>query len=103
MKSVSMIHFIINLKVFSKSQSVFLKGHSCVSQSLSIRHEISKDFDTNRSLDTCGIFFDISKAFDRVWHEALIFKLRSYGILDSLLCLFNSFLPEKSGFKLPII
>ena len=40
-------------------------------------------------------FFDISKAFDRVWHEYLIFKLRSYGISDSLLRLFNSFLSER--------
>ena len=40
-------------------------------------------------------FFDISKAFDRVWYEAVIFKLRSSGIFDSLLCLFNSFFPER--------
>ena len=39
-------------------------------------------------------FFDIPKALDRVWHEVLIFKLRSYGISNSLLCLFNSFLSE---------
>ena len=38
---------------------------------------------------------DISKAFDSVWHEALIFELRSYGISDSLLRLFNSFLSER--------
>ena len=38
---------------------------------------------------------DISKVFDRVSHEALIFKSRSYGISDSLLCLFNSFLSER--------
>ena len=34
-------------------------------------------------------------AFDRVWHEALIFKLRSYVISDSLLRLFNSFISER--------
>ena len=38
---------------------------------------------------------DISKAFDRVWHETLIFKLQSYGISDSFLCLYNSFLSER--------
>ena len=38
---------------------------------------------------------DIFKASDRVWNEALIFKLHSYGILDSLLRLFNSFLSER--------
>ena len=62
---------------------------------MSITHEIFKGFDANPSLDTCGIFLDIFKASDRVWHEALIFKLHSYGILDSLLRLFNRFLSER--------
>ena len=70
--------------MFSKSQSSFRKGDSCVSQLLSITHEIFKGFDANPLLDTCGFFFDISKAFDKVWPEALIFKLRSYGISDSI-------------------
>ena len=78
--------------LFSKSQSDFGKGDSCVSQLLSITHEIIKGFDVNPLLNICGIFLDISKAFDRVWHEALISKLRSYGISDSLLYLFNSFI-----------
>ena len=81
--------------LFSKSQSGFGKDGSCVSQLLSIMHEIFKGFDANPSLDTCGIFLGISKAFDRVCHEDLTFKLRSYGISDSLLPLFNSFLFER--------
>ena len=64
---------------------------------LRISHEIFKGFDANSSLETCGIFLDLSKAVDRIWHEALIFKLQSYGILDSLLRLFNSFFLK--GFK----
>ena len=39
----------------------------------------------------CLIFLDISKAFDRVWHEGLLFKLKCYGIKGSLLTLIKSF------------
>ena len=52
--------------LFSDCQSGFRKGDSCVSQLLSITHEIYKGFDANRTLDTRGVFLDISKAFDRV-------------------------------------
>ena len=34
----------------------------------------------NRSLATPAVAFDISKAFDRVWHAVLLEKLRSYGV-----------------------
>ena len=81
--------------LFSKCQSGFLKGDSCVSQLFSITHEIFKGFDANPPLDTCRIFLDIFKTFDRVEHEALIFKLRSHGISDSLLRIFHSFLSER--------
>ena len=30
---------------------------------------------------------EISKAFDRVWHEGLLYKLKSYGISGPLLIL----------------
>ena len=78
--------------LFSKGQSGFPKGDSCLPQLLSITHEIFKGFDANLSLDTCGIVLDIFKTFDRVLDEALIFELWSYGISDYFLCLFNSFL-----------
>ena len=42
--------------LFSRSQSSFRKGDSCVSQLLSITPEIFKGVDVNPSLDTCGIF-----------------------------------------------
>ena len=60
--------------LFSKSQSGFPKGDSCLPQLLSITHEIFKGFDANLSLDACGIVLDIFKTFDKVLHEALIFE-----------------------------
>ena len=52
--------------LFSKSQSGFHKGDSCVSQLLSITADIFKGFDANSSLDACGMFLNISKTLVRV-------------------------------------
>eukprot|EP00111_Clytia_hemisphaerica_P012773 TCONS_00037565-protein len=83
-------------QLFTNSQSGFRKGDSCVSQLLSITHDILKNFDVNPPLDTRGVFLDISKAFDRVWHEGLLFKLKSYGVSGSLLLLIQNFLFGRS-------
>ena len=39
---------------------------------LSIVHDIYASFDCNPPRDVRGVFLDISKAFDKVWHEGLI-------------------------------
>ena len=81
--------------LFTSCQSGFRKGDSCVSQLMSIAHKIFLNFDTNPTTDTRGVFLDISKAFDRVWHEGLLFKLKSYGITDNLLSLIKDFLSDR--------
>ena len=37
----------------------------------------------------------MSKAFDKAWHQGLIFKLKSIGVSDSLLSLIESFLRNR--------
>ena len=41
------------------------------------------------------IYLDISKAFDLVWHDGLLFKLKSIGIRDPLLAWFKSYLSDR--------
>ena len=40
-------------------------------------------------------FLDISKAFDKVWHEGLLFKLRQNGVSGNLLKLFENYLQSR--------
>ena len=61
-------------KLISKNQSGFQPNDPCIYQLLSITHKISTSFDNG--LEVRSVFLDISKAFDKVWHEGLIFKLK---------------------------
>ena len=61
--------------LFSSNQSGFRPSDSCEYQLLSIVYDIYASVDCRSSLEVRGIFLDISKAFDRVWHEGLIYKL----------------------------
>ena len=52
-------------------------------------HEIYQSFDCHPPTDVRGTFLDISKAFDKVWHEGLIFKLKTDGKDGKLLKLWK--------------
>ena len=60
-------------------QSGFIKGDSCVNYLLAITREIHKFLKANPSIDI-GVSLDMPKAFDKVWHNGLICKLKSHGI-----------------------
>ena len=42
-----------------------------------------------------GLYLDMSKAFDKVWHEGLIFKLKQNGIEGKFLNLFQNYLNNR--------
>ena len=64
----TLFNFLLQNKLFTPCQSGFIPGDSCVSQILSIAHEIYKSFDCHPPTNMRGNFLDISKAFDKVWH-----------------------------------
>ena len=86
------IYFSAN-KLISKNQSRFQLGDSCINQLLSITHEIFTSFDNG--LGVRSVFLDISKAFDKVWHEGIIFKLKQNGISGELLDILFDFLRNR--------
>ena len=74
-------------------QSSFKPRGSCINQRLSITHEIYHSMD--EGYEIWGVFLDISKAFDKVWHEGLVFKLKQNGISGNLLNIFEDFLRNR--------
>ena len=83
-------------ELFTKCQSGFLPGDYYSSHLSSIVHDINSSFDCDPTQDVRGIFLDISKAFDKVWHEGLLFKLKTYGIKGELLVLLRNYLHERN-------
>ena len=92
---ISLYLYLTKYNLLVSCQSGFIKGDSCTSQLLSIVHSIHENLDSSPSLDTKGIFLDLSKAFDKVWHKGLIYKLKSYGICGNLLALLKSYLNDR--------
>ena len=79
-------------ELFTVCQSGFLPGDSSTLQLLSITNEIQKSFGRSPPIDVRCIFLDTSKAFVKVWHKGLIYKLKSYGIPGDFLKLIENYL-----------
>jgi len=85
--------YIFGNNFISNKQSGYRRGDSTVKQLVSITHEIYKAFDDGKELR--AVFLDISKAFDKVWAEGLIFKLKKLGIGGQMIAILSSFLKDR--------
>ncbi|GBP30960.1 Probable RNA-directed DNA polymerase from transposon BS [Eumeta japonica] len=71
----------------------FRPAHSCPQQVLRLVEYVSEGFETERS--TVAVFFDVAKAFDRVWHAGLIYKLYSLQVPDRLIITIQNYLANR--------
>ena len=78
--------------LITKNQSGFRPGDSTTNQLLYLLDEIHQAFDSTKSFEVRTVFLDISKAFDKVWHDGIIFKLEQNGISGNLLKLVQNYL-----------
>ena len=79
----NILKYILDKNLISPKRFRFRPGESCVNRPLSITHYIFTSFDNG--LEVREVFLNISKAFDKVWHNGLIYKLKQNDIKDKLL------------------
>ena len=86
-------NYLVNNNIIITDQSGFTPKDSAVYQLIDIYDTFLKALDEGKEVR--AVFCDISKAFDRVWHRGLLFKLRRIGVIGPLLNWFESYLGHR--------
>ena len=90
-----MLEFLEENNLLCQHQLRFRSSDSCQSQLLSIAHDIYASFDQIPTIEVRANFLDISKTFDKVWYEELLFKHEHIEISGNLLSLLKSLLNKR--------
>ncbi|GBM46000.1 RNA-directed DNA polymerase from mobile element jockey [Araneus ventricosus] len=85
-------HLEVN-NVLIPEQFGFRKNLSTTHQLLRVTEYIAEGFSNKQK--TGAVFLDIQKAFDRVWQDALIYKLINYNTPNYLIKIFTSYLHNR--------
>ena len=88
-----LFNFFHENQFFTCCQSGFMPGDSTVNQLTYLYNTFCSALD--KGLEVRVIFFDISKAFDKVWHKGLLFKLERAGIRGNLLRWLSDYLSDR--------
>ena len=91
-----LISFVNTYDILNDNQFGFRSGHSTTQATLLITDKIQKAIEKKEY--SCGIFLDLSKAFDTVNHHILIDKLQHYGIRGVAKDWFISYLNDRKQF-----
>ena len=81
-----MFDFFLDKGLISATQSGFKAEDSCINQLLPL---------TYNDYEVRDIFLDISKVFEKIWQDGLIFKLEENGISGNLLKVLRHFLTSR--------
>ena len=88
-------NYLISNNFITTNQFGFKPCDSTTNQLLYLSHIIHPSFDLNMSREVRHVFLDMSKAFDKVWHEGLLFKLKQNGISGQILKLLTNYLDKR--------
>ena len=90
--SIGIFDFTDTRNIILAYESVLCDGEFSVYQLTSIFHELYNAYYKNHSLELTEVFLDISKAIERVWHKAMLDKIKCMDIDGNFSKLVESFL-----------
>lgn len=95
-----LVEYIENNKLLAKNQSAFRKNHSCETALTYVISDWRDSLSEGRAIVV--VFLDLKRAFETVDRKRMLEKLKSYGIKNSELKLFENYLynrKQKVKFK----
>lgn len=85
--------YLIDFQLLNDNQHGFRPSRSCVTQLLQLVREWLQALDKLGSID--AVFLDFAKAFDKVSHAHLLYRLECYGIKGQILTWLRDFLTSR--------
>ena len=90
----SIYSHLTNNDLLSDRQSGYRTGHSTQLQLTYLTHNIYRHLDEGR--DVTAVYLDISKYFDKIWHDGLLYKCKNeFFISGPLLSWLESYLNDR--------
>ena len=86
---------LLDNQIITEKQAAYLPKDSTTNQLLYIIHQIKLSWTKKKISHAC--FLDISAAFDSVWHNALIEKLKQINVTAKPFQLFKSYLTNRKA------
>lgn len=86
--------FITDNQLIPPEQFGFRMGHDTTMQLVRVTEYIRTSFAWRQT--AAAIFLDVEKAFDRVWHRGLLYKLIQLQIPDYIINIVRSFLSDRT-------
>jgi ribonuclease HI len=75
------------------NQAGFRKGRCTIDHLVKLSSNIKKQFAHRKSC--LATFFDVKKAYDRVWHKRLLFKLKGIGVCGAMYSYVQNLISER--------
>ena len=80
-------------EIIGQSQHGFTKGKSCLTNLVEFFEDVTSSVDRGEPVDV--VYLDFQKAFDKVPHKRLVYKLKAYGIGGSVLMWIENWLANR--------